>query len=224
MTRFFVPNRGVTHQWTAKEMASHDDFVYLDMSATYQTIGSQVVRRSGINAVACGDGAKADTADTCRCAMHRRLKALGVEWMVTLVWRMLCSAPLGFGMKVSLRRLDLQPCYKLRSTMLCCVFCSPRLHGDLVMVSSPACTSAARVMRLSQIAVFEHVVAAHDIAFVLKTDDDSFVNVPAMVADLRARCTTTGCAAEKLYMGYQVLGMRQLPLNNLAPIPQSSRP
>ena len=44
MTRFFVPNRGVTHQWTAKEMAAHGDFVYLDMSATYQTIGSQVVR------------------------------------------------------------------------------------------------------------------------------------------------------------------------------------
>ncbi len=45
MTRFFVPSRGVTHQWTVKEMASHDDFVFLDMSATYQTIGSQVVRR-----------------------------------------------------------------------------------------------------------------------------------------------------------------------------------
>ena len=44
MTRFFVPNKGVTHQWTVKEMASHDDFVYLDMSATYQTIGSQMVR------------------------------------------------------------------------------------------------------------------------------------------------------------------------------------
>ncbi len=44
MTRFFVPNRGVTHQWTAKEMAAHADFVYLDMAATYQTIGSQVVR------------------------------------------------------------------------------------------------------------------------------------------------------------------------------------
>ncbi len=46
MTRFFVPVRGVTHQWTAKEMATHDDFVYLDMSATYQTIGSQVVCRT----------------------------------------------------------------------------------------------------------------------------------------------------------------------------------
>ena len=44
MTRFFVPSRGVTHQWTVKEMASHNDFVFLDMSATYQTIGSQVVR------------------------------------------------------------------------------------------------------------------------------------------------------------------------------------
>ena len=61
-------------------------------------------------------------------------------------------------------------------------------------------------MFLLQIAVFEHVVAAHDVAFVLKTDDDSFVNVPAMVADLRGRCASADCAAEKLYMGYQVLG------------------
>ena len=52
--------------------------------------------------------------------------------------------------------------------------------------------------------MFEHVVAAHDVAFVLKTDDDSFVNVPALVADLWGRCTTADCAGAKLYMGYQV--------------------
>ena len=48
MTRFFVPSLGVTHQWTVKEMASRDDFVFLDMSATYQTIGSQVARSCGL--------------------------------------------------------------------------------------------------------------------------------------------------------------------------------
>jgi len=58
---------------------------------------------------------------------------------------------------------------------------------------------------LPQIALYEHVVAAHDAAFVLKTDDDSFVNVPALAADLRRRCTSADCVAEKLYMGYQVL-------------------
>ena len=55
-----------------------------------------------------------------------------------------------------------------------------------------------------QIAVYEHVVAQYDFSFVLKTDDDSFVNVPALVADLRSRCTAPGCHNERLYMGYQV--------------------
>lgn len=56
----------------------------------------------------------------------------------------------------------------------------------------------------AQIAVYEHVVAKYDFSFVLKTDDDSFVNVPALVADLRGRCTAPGCHNERLYMGYQV--------------------
>ena len=43
MTRFFVPSKGDTHKWTAKEMAANSDFVYLDLEATYQTIGAQTV-------------------------------------------------------------------------------------------------------------------------------------------------------------------------------------
>ena len=52
--------------------------------------------------------------------------------------------------------------------------------------------------------MFEHVVAEYDYSFVLKTDDDSFVNVPALVTDLRGKCTTPGCHNERLYMGFQV--------------------
>lgn len=44
MTRFFVPSQGDTDKWTAKEMRLRDDFVYLDLAATYQTIGVQTVR------------------------------------------------------------------------------------------------------------------------------------------------------------------------------------
>ena len=44
MTRFFVPSQGDTLNWTAKEMRNHADFVYLDLEATYKTIGAQTVR------------------------------------------------------------------------------------------------------------------------------------------------------------------------------------
>ena len=47
-------------------------------------------------------------------------------------------------------------------------------------------------------------MAGYNFSFVLKTDDDSFVNVPALVADLRSRCTAPSCHNERLYMGYQV--------------------
>lgn len=45
MTRFFVPSQGDTDRWTTKEMRLRDDFVYLDLAATYQTIGVQTVLR-----------------------------------------------------------------------------------------------------------------------------------------------------------------------------------
>ena len=65
----------------------------------------------------------------------------------------------------------------------------------------------------AQIALYEHVVDEHDVAFVLKTDDDSFVNVPAMLADLRARCSSADCTVVKLYMGFQVLSTLCLRLH-----------
>lgn len=42
-------------------------------------------------------------------------------------------------------------------------------------------------------------------AFVLKTDDDAYVNVPALVPALRALCVTPGCRGqERLYLGAEV--------------------
>jgi Galactosyltransferase len=54
------------------------------------------------------------------------------------------------------------------------------------------------------LAVIEEVVRRYDFSFVLKTDDDAFVNVPALVNDVRNRCLSRDCTQERLYMGYQV--------------------
>ena len=97
-------------------------------------------------------------------------------------------------------------CRMLHQTRLCYRRCSLHSCRDPCNCSADLPAPQQHVLSaLTQIAVFEHVVAAHDVAFVLKTDDDSFVNVPALVADLRRRCTSADCAAEMLYMGYQVL-------------------
>ena len=38
----------------------------------------------------------------------------------------------------------------------------------------------------------------------VQTDDDSFVNAPALLAHLRAACSNPDCKRERVYMGYQV--------------------
>ena len=39
--------------------------------------------------------------------------------------------------------------------------------------------------------------------FILKTDDDAFVNVPAFVQQLQLLCESPDCRRERLYMGKQ---------------------
>ena len=44
---------------------------------------------------------------------------------------------------------------------------------------------------------------ARSCRFILKTDDDAFVNVPAFVQQLRLLCESPDCRKERLYMGKQ---------------------
>lgn len=53
--------------------------------------------------------------------------------------------------------------------------------------------------------ILEHAVTAWRPAFVLKTDDDAFVNVPALLRTLRTLCATPRCRGrERLYVGAEV--------------------
>ena len=49
--------------------------------------------------------------------------------------------------------------------------------------------------------ILEHATLPHDAALILKTDDDSFVNVPALMRELAGVCTQPGCRGERLYLG-----------------------
>ncbi|KAI7842582.1 hypothetical protein COHA_003686 [Chlorella ohadii] len=49
--------------------------------------------------------------------------------------------------------------------------------------------------------VMEYAVTHYDVAYVLKTDDDAFINVAPMVEQLKLLCQNPGCQNERLYMG-----------------------
>lgn len=52
--------------------------------------------------------------------------------------------------------------------------------------------------------IFEYAVEHYDVAFVLKTDDDAFVNVPPLLRLLGSLCETRDCSAERLYIGRMI--------------------
>lgn len=47
----------------------------------------------------------------------------------------------------------------------------------------------------------EWAVANVDARFVLKTDDDAYIDCPKLVEELRALCRNPDCLDEKLYLG-----------------------
>ncbi|KAL6785480.1 hypothetical protein ACKKBF_B00425 [Auxenochlorella protothecoides x Auxenochlorella symbiontica] len=49
--------------------------------------------------------------------------------------------------------------------------------------------------------VLEYAVRHYDVKFVLKTDDDAFIYVAPLVAQLRALCEHPDCEGERIYMG-----------------------
>lgn len=50
--------------------------------------------------------------------------------------------------------------------------------------------------------LLEYASAYYDAAFVLKTDDDAFVNVQPLMAQLQALCEDPQCRNERLYLGH----------------------
>ena len=47
-------------------------------------------------------------------------------------------------------------------------------------------------------------VRMYDVRFILKADDDAFINVPALVRELKAQCQTPGCRKERMYFGKEI--------------------
>ena len=53
--------------------------------------------------------------------------------------------------------------------------------------------------------MLQHALADHGgAAFVMKTEDSAFLNVPALVQELKANCRNPGCQLERMYFGREV--------------------
>lgn len=52
--------------------------------------------------------------------------------------------------------------------------------------------------------LFKYALEHYDVRFVLKTGDDSFVNVPLLVEELKTQCRHASCVRERLYFGKEM--------------------
>lgn len=53
--------------------------------------------------------------------------------------------------------------------------------------------------------VMEYAVANYDVQFVLKTDDDAFINIHPLIQQLKLLCQDEGCHNERIYMVHDLL-------------------
>jgi hypothetical protein len=73
-----------------------------------------------------------------------------------------------------------------------------REYGDIVLVQGE---TTYKSILLKSLFVFEYALRHYDARFVLKTDDDAYVNVRHLLAQLRMLCESPDCRRERLYMG-----------------------
>ena len=71
-------------------------------------------------------------------------------------------------------------------------------HSDIVFVNHK--TNYKSILYKTYY-VLEYAVTNYDVKFVLKTDDDAFINVEPLMSQLHLLCTSDDCSNERIYMG-----------------------
>ena len=71
-------------------------------------------------------------------------------------------------------------------------------HGDIVFVDHK--TNYKSIL-FKTYYVLEYAVSNYDVKFVLKTDDDAFINIEPLMNQLHLLCITKDCTNERIYMG-----------------------
>ena len=71
-------------------------------------------------------------------------------------------------------------------------------HGDIVFIDHK--TNYKSIL-FKTYYVLEYAVTNYDVKYVLKTDDDAFINVEPLINQLHLLCMTEDCTNERIYMG-----------------------
>ena len=71
-------------------------------------------------------------------------------------------------------------------------------YGDIVFVKEKTNYKSILVKTYF---VLEYAALHYDVRYILKTDDDAYINISAMLRQLRLLCQTPDCRNERLYMG-----------------------
>lgn len=71
-------------------------------------------------------------------------------------------------------------------------------HADIVFVNHK--TNYKSIL-FKTYYILEYAVTNFDVKFVLKTDDDAFINVEPLMSQLHLLCITEECRNERIYMG-----------------------
>ncbi len=71
-------------------------------------------------------------------------------------------------------------------------------YGDIVFVKEKTNYKSILVKTYF---VLEYAALHYDARYILKTDDDAYINIGALLRQLRLLCQTADCRHERLYMG-----------------------
>lgn len=71
-------------------------------------------------------------------------------------------------------------------------------HGDIIFIDHK--TNYKSIL-FKTYYVLEYAVTNYNVKFVLKTDDDAFINVEPLINQLHLLCMTEDCTNERIYMG-----------------------
>ena len=81
-------------------------------------------------------------------------------------------------------------------------------YGDIVFVKEKTNYKSILVKTYF---VLEYAALHYDVRYILKTDDDAYINISAMLRQLRLLCQTPDCRNERLYMGKMAKARRRPP-------------
>lgn len=91
-------------------------------------------------------------------------------------------------------------------------------YGDIVFVKEKTNYKSILVKTYF---VLEYAALHYDVRYILKTDDDAYINISAMLRQLRLLCQTPDCRNERLYMGKMAKARTRSPCSTAASTLQS---